>query len=247
MKTILITGASRGIGRSAAILAGKRGWSVGVNYAGNAQAAEETAKAVREAGGQAITIKGDVSVEDDVIAMFDATEREFGPLDGVVINAGILAPFTNLANMTLEQIRRVFDVNTIGAYLTAREVARRMPKSVNGKGGSVVIVSSMAAKLGAPNDSIDYAGSKGAVDSMTIGLAKELGPEGVRVNGIRPGLIETDIQSASGTPDRALRLGKTTPLGRHGEPDEIGEAIVWMLSDSASYVAGAILDVSGGR
>lgn len=247
MKTILITGASRGIGRSAAILAGKRGWSVGVNYAGNAQAAEETAEAVREAGGKAVTIKGDVSVEADVIAMFDKTEQEFEPLDGVVINAGILDRSMKLADMDMERIRRMFDVNTIGAYICARETARRLPKSRGGKGGSLVFVSSIASRLGGANEATDYAGSKGAVDSLAIGLAKELGPDGVRVNAIRPGLIDTDIQDCSGMPDRAQKLGATTPLGRPGQPDEIGEAIVWMLSDAASYVTGAIFDVSGGR
>jgi NAD(P)-dependent dehydrogenase (short-subunit alcohol dehydrogenase family) len=247
MKTILITGASRGIGRSAAILAGKRGWSVGVNYAGTAEAAEETAEAVRRAGGKAVTIRGDVSVEADVIAMFDKAETELGPLDGVVINAGILGPSMKLADMDMERIRRVFEVNTLGAYMTAREAARRLPKSKNGKGGSIVIVSSIASRLGGANEATDYAGSKGAVDSLALGLAKELGPEGVRVNAIRPGLIDTDIQACTGTPDRAHKLGVTTPLGRHGEPEEIGEAIVWMLSDAASYVTGAIFDVSGGR
>ncbi|MGF1620344.1 MAG: SDR family oxidoreductase [Rhodomicrobiaceae bacterium] len=247
MKTILITGASRGIGRSASILAGKRGWSVGVNYAGNAEAAGETAEAVRQAGGKAVTIKGDVTVEADVIAMFDKAEKELGPLDGVVINAGILGSSMKLADMDMDRIRRVFEVNTLGAYMTAREAARRMPKSKGGKGGSIVIVSSIASRLGGAGEAIDYAGSKGAVDSLTIGLAKELGPDGVRVNAIRPGLIDTDIQACTGTPDRAQKLGLTTPLGRHGEPDEIGEAIIWMLSDAASYMTGAIFDVSGGR
>jgi NAD(P)-dependent dehydrogenase (short-subunit alcohol dehydrogenase family) len=246
-KVILITGASRGIGRSAAILAGARGWSVGVNYASNAQAAEETVAAVRAAGGKAIAIAGDVRDEAAIIAMFDATEEAFGKLDGVVNNAGIVAPGAPLADMDIERLKRIFDTNVLGAYLCAREAARRLSRSRGGRGGSLVNVSSAAARLGSPNEYVDYAGSKGAVDAMTIGLSKELGPEGVRVNAIRPGLIETEIHASGGKPDRAHVLGVHTPLGRPGTADEVGESIVWLLSDASSYVTGAILDVTGGR
>ncbi|WP_250472638.1 SDR family oxidoreductase [Caballeronia sp. GAFFF1] len=246
-KVILITGASRGIGRSAAILAGARGWSVGVNYASNAQAAEETVAAVRAAGGKAIAIAGDVRDEAAIIAMFDATEEAFGTLDGVVNNAGIVAPGAPLADMDIERLKRIFDTNVLGAYLCAREAARRLSRSRGGHGGSLVNVSSAAARLGSPNEYVDYAGSKGAIDAMTIGLSKELGPEGVRVNAIRPGLIETDIHASGGKPDRAHVLGVHTPLGRPGTADEVGESIVWLLSDASSYVTGAILDVTGGR
>jgi NAD(P)-dependent dehydrogenase (short-subunit alcohol dehydrogenase family) len=247
MKAILITGASRGIGRAAALLAGARGWSVAVNSADNRQAAEETAGGVRSAGGQAAIMQGDVSSEADVIAMFDAAERAFGPLDGVVVNAGIIAPGMPLAEMSAERMRRIFEVNVLGAYLCAREAARRLPKSKNGKGGSIVLMSSVAARLGAPFEYVDYAGSKAALDALTIGLMKELGPEGVRVNAVRPGLIETDIHASAGAPDRAARLGVTAPLGRAGTAAETGEAIIWLLSDASSYVTGAILDVAGGR
>jgi NAD(P)-dependent dehydrogenase (short-subunit alcohol dehydrogenase family) len=247
MKAILITGASRGIGRAAALLAGARGWSVAVNYADNRQAAEETAGGVRSAGGQAAIMQGDVSSEADVIAMFDAAERAFGPLDGVVVNAGIIAPGMPLAEMSAERMRRIFEVNVLGAYLCAREAARRLPKSKNDKGGSIVLMSSVAARLGAPFEYVDYAGSKAALDALTIGLMKELGPEGVRVNAVRPGLIETDIHASAGAPDRAARLGVTAPLGRAGTAAETGEAIIWLLSDASSYVTGAILDVAGGR
>ncbi|WP_244846823.1 SDR family oxidoreductase [Caballeronia sp. SL2Y3] len=246
-KVILITGASRGIGRSAAILAGARGWSVGVNYASNAQAAEETVAAVRAAGGKAIAIAGDVRDEAAIISMFDATEQAFGKLDGVVNNAGIVAPGAPLADMDIERLKRIFDTNVLGAYLCAREAARRLSRSRGGHGGSLVNVSSAAARLGSPNEYVDYAGSKGAIDAMTIGLSKELGPEGVRVNAIRPGLIETDIHASGGKPDRAHVLGVHTPLGRPGTADEVGESIVWLLSDASSYVTGAILDVTGGR
>jgi NAD(P)-dependent dehydrogenase (short-subunit alcohol dehydrogenase family) len=247
MKTILITGGSRGIGRGAAIVAGRRGWAVGVNYAGNAQAAEDTAAAVRAAGGRALAVKGDVVEEADVAAMFEAVETEFGQLDGVFVNAGVIAPGSLLADMTAERMRRIFEINVLGSYLTAREAARRLSRSRGGKGGSVVIMSSAAARLGAAGEYVDYAGAKAAMDTLTIGLSKELGPEGIRVNAVRPGLIETDIHAAGGAPDRAARLGAGTPLGRAGTPDEVGEAVVWLLSDASSYVTGAILDVSGGR
>jgi NAD(P)-dependent dehydrogenase (short-subunit alcohol dehydrogenase family) len=247
MKTILITGASRGIGRETALLCGKRAWSVAINYVGNELAAEDTAKRVRDAGGRAITIKGDVAVETDVIAMFEKTEHALGRLSGVVINAGIVAPGLPLAEMSLERLKRVFEVNVLGAYLCARESARRLSRDRGGQGGSVVLLSSAAARLGAPFEYVDYAGSKGALDTLTIGLAKELAPQGVRVNAVRPGLIETDIHASGGQPDRAQRLGATTPMGRPGHASEVAEAIVWLLSDAASYTTGALVDVAGGR
>jgi NAD(P)-dependent dehydrogenase (short-subunit alcohol dehydrogenase family) len=247
MKTILITGASRGIGRAAAMLAGARGWSVAVNYAGNREAAEATARLVEQAGGKAIVIQGDVSVESENIAMFDVAENAFGPLDGVVINAGILKRQSKLADMNADRMKRVFDVNILGAFITARECARRLAKSRNGKGGSVVIVSSIASRLGGPGEYIDYAASKGAMDTLTIGMSRECGPEGIRVNAVRPGLIETDIHASGGDPERAGRLGAMTPLGRAGTAEEVGEAIVWFLSDASSYTTGALLDISGGR
>jgi len=247
MQPVLITGGSRGIGRETALLCGKRGWSVGINYAGNESAAEDTAKAVRALGGKAATIKGDVAVEADVIAMFDETVKELGPLSGVVINAGIVAPSLPVAEMSIERMKRVFDVNVLGAYLCARECARRLPRDKGGQGGSVVLVSSAASRHGSPFEYVDYAGSKGAIDTLTIGLAKELAAQGVRVNAVRPGLTETDIHASGGEPGRAWRLGVTTPMGRPGRPEEIAEAILWLLSDAASYATGAILDVSGGR
>jgi NAD(P)-dependent dehydrogenase (short-subunit alcohol dehydrogenase family) len=247
MKSILITGASRGIGRAAAILCAGKGWSVGINFAGNEEAAEQTADEVRKAGGKAIIIKGDVSVEADVLAMFDATEKAFGRLSGVVVNAGIVAPSLTLAEMSAERLRRVFEVNVLGAYLCARESARRLARDRGGNGGSIVLLSSAAARLGAPFEYVDYAGSKGAIDTLTIGLAKELGLQGVRVNAVRPGPIETEIHASGGEPDRAWRIGKATPVGRPGRASEVAEAILWLLSDASSYVTGALLDVSGGR
>lgn len=247
MKTILITGASRGIGRETALLCGGRGWSVGINYVGNEVAAEETAVAVRQAGGKAALVKGDVAVEADVIAMFEATETALGRLSGVVINAGIVAPSLPLAEMSAERLKRVFEVNVLGAYLCARESARRLARDPGGEGGAIVLLSSAAARLGSPFEFVDYAGSKGAIDTLTIGLAKELGGQGVRVNAVRPGLIETDIHASAGQPDRAARLGAATPIGRAGSAAEVAEAILWLLSDASSYVTGALLDVAGGR
>ncbi|MDE8345588.1 MAG: SDR family oxidoreductase [Acidocella sp.] len=243
MKTILITGASRGIGRATAILCGQKSWRVGINYSTNHEAAEATAAAVREAGGTAILLPGDVSSESDTAAMFD----RLGTPDGVVANAGIVGPKSALADMPIARLRLMFDINILGAYLTAREAARRLSTTRGGRGGSIVLVSSVASRLGSPGEYVDYAGSKGAIDTLTIGLAKELAPEGVRVNAVRPGLIETDIHASGGQPDRAARLGATTPMGRAGHPVEVAAAIIWLLDDAAAYTTGALLDVAGGR
>jgi NAD(P)-dependent dehydrogenase (short-subunit alcohol dehydrogenase family) len=246
-KTILITGASRGIGRATSLLAGQRGWSVGINYLKDSASAKSAAAEVERAGGKAVAVAGDVSHENDVIAMFQATKQALGPLDGVVVNAGVGAPSSRLVDMTVERMRQVFEVNVLGAYLVAREAARSMIKSSGGNGGSIVLISSVAARIGAPDVYVDYAGSKAAVDAMALGLSKELGREGVRVNSIRPGVIETEIHATYGEPDRPYKIGASTPLGRPGTANEIAEAIVWLLSDASSYVTGAIIDVTGGR
>jgi NAD(P)-dependent dehydrogenase (short-subunit alcohol dehydrogenase family) len=247
MKTILITGGTRGIGRATALSCAGQGWSIALNYLRDASAADAAAREVRAAGGRALTVQGDVAVETDVVSMFSDAESKLGRLDGVVINAGIVAPSLQLADMDSARLKRVFDVNVFGAYLCAREAARRLPKDRGGRGGSIVLISSAASRLGSPFEYVDYAGSKAAIDTLTIGLAKELGPQGVRVNAVRPGLIETEIHASGGQPGRAQRLGATTPLGRAGRPEEVGEAIVWLLGDGASYTSGAILDVAGGR
>ncbi|MEI2736151.1 MAG: SDR family oxidoreductase [Rhodoblastus sp.] len=246
-KTILVTGGSRGIGRAVAILAGKRGWSVAFTYLSNDTAARETVAAIETAGGKGLAIKADAAKLEDVAMAFDATEKAFGPVDGFVNNAGIGTQAGKLADKAPQEIARLVDVNVLGALYGAREAARRMSRSRGGKGGAIVNMSSAAARLGMPGEGVDYAATKGAMDTLTYGLSKELGPDGVRVNAIRPGLIATEIHAAMGAPGRAERLGQSVPIGRAGSAEEVAEATVWLLSDEASYVAGAVLDVTGGR
>ncbi len=247
-KTIVITGGSRGIGAATARLAGARGWSVGFSYVSNDKAAAETVAAVEAAGGKALAVKGDVAKEDDVVRLFDATAAAFGPISGVVNNAGVvLGPPGPLADLSTERLMMVIAINILGAMLVAREGVRRMASNRGGAGGSIVNISSAAARLGGANEYVDYAASKGAIDSLTIGLSKECGPLGVRVNAVRPGLIDTEIHASGGQPGRAERLGVSTPLGRAGRADEVAEAIIWLLTDASSYVNGALFDVTGGR
>jgi NAD(P)-dependent dehydrogenase (short-subunit alcohol dehydrogenase family) len=246
-KNIIITGGGRGIGAAAARLCGERGWSVAINYAANDAAAKATVGDVERAGGKAIALKGHVADERDVIALFDAAAKAFGPIDGVVNNAGTLSVASPLADMTLERIRQTIEVNLLGSLLVAREAARRLSKSRGGRGGALVNLSSAAAKLGGPGEFVDYAASKGGVEAMNLGLSKELGKEGVRVNAVRPGLIDTEMQAMTGDAGRARRLAPMIPMGRPGTADEVAQAIVWLLSDDAAYVSGAVLDVTGGR
>jgi NAD(P)-dependent dehydrogenase (short-subunit alcohol dehydrogenase family) len=246
-KTVLVTGGSRGIGRAIVRLAAEQGWSVAVNFAGNAAAANEAVHEAEATGARAVAIRGDVAVEADVVRMFDEAAAALGPLTALVNNAGIVAPERRLADMDADRIRRVMDVNVIGSYLCAREAARRMSRSRGGQGGAIVNVSSIAARLGSPGEYVDYAGSKGAINAMTIGLAKELGPEGIRVNAVSPGVIETEIHASGGRPDRAQTIGRNAPLGRAGTAVEVAEAVVWLLGDASAYVTGAVLEVSGGR
>jgi NAD(P)-dependent dehydrogenase (short-subunit alcohol dehydrogenase family) len=245
-RTLIVTGASRGIGRATALMAAKEGWRVVVNYVSDGTAARETVEAIEREGGKALALKGDVAVEADVIALFEGAER-LGALGGVVVNAGIVAPEARLAEMSAERMKRVFDVNVLGSYLTAREATKRLSTRLGGPGGSIVVVSSAAARLGSPNLYVDYAGAKAALDILVKGLSIELGDEGVRVNGVRPGMIDTDIHASGGDPERAFTFGALAPMRRPGRPEEVAAAICWLMSDAASYVTGAMLDVSGGR
>ena len=246
-KTVLISGGSRGIGKATALLMAEKGWQVAFTFRNDQEAAEQTQKDIEQTGERSIAIQGDTSQEQDVLAAFEETIKELGGLDAVVVNAGIVAPPTTLADMSLERMQKVFNTNVLGSFLFAREAARRVPESKTGDEGSIVVVSSVAAKLGSPFEYVDYAASKAALDTMTVGLAKELADQNVRVNAVRPGLIETEIHASGGQPDRAERLGKTVPLARAGRAKEIAEAIAWLCGEQSSYCTGTILDVTGGR
>lgn len=244
-RTLVVTGASRGIGAACAIRAARDGWNVVVNYNASSNAADAVVARIRGDGGDAMACPGNVASEVDVVRLFDSAESKYGPVLGLINNAGILEAATSFDQISLARWERLFATNAAGCFLVAREAARRMLRG--GTGGAIVNMSSMAAPLGAAGSFIDYAATKGAVESMTIGMAGELGPHGIRVNAIRPGLIETEMQAASGDPDRAQRLSVSVPLRRPGTAAEVAEAAVWLISDAASYVTGAILPVSGGR
>jgi NAD(P)-dependent dehydrogenase (short-subunit alcohol dehydrogenase family) len=245
-KVVVITGGSRGIGRAAALAAAARGFRVVVGYASNQKAADEVVRQIEAKNGKAIAVKCDVGDEADILALFKAADS-FGTLGALVNNAGIVGPSIRVDQMSAERIQRMMAVNVTGSILCAREAVKRMSTKHGGKGGVIVNISSVAAKLGSPNTYVDYAASKGAIDSFTIGLGYEVANEGIRVAAIRPGLIDTEIHASGGEPDRAHRLAHMVPMKRIGTADEIASAIVWLISDDASYVTSAILDVSGGR
>src|ERR1700760_2165478 len=246
-KVVVITGGSRGIGRAIAIAAAARGFRVCVAYASNEAAAKSVVSAIEGSNGKAIAVKCDVGSESDILALFKAADA-FGTLGALVNNAGIIGKSgVRVDEMSADRIQRTMTVNITGSILCAREAVKRMSTKHGGKGGVIVNISSVAAKLGSANTYIDYAASKGAIDSFTVGLGHEVAGEGIRVAGIRPGLIDTDIHASGGEPDRAHRLAGNVPMKRVGTADEIANAIVWLMSDEASYVTSAILDVSGGR
>jgi NAD(P)-dependent dehydrogenase (short-subunit alcohol dehydrogenase family) len=244
--TLLVTGGGRGIGAATARLAAQRGYAVAVNYLRNAAAAEGVVREITEAGGRARAIAGDVAQEADVLRMFDAAAA-LGTVTGLVNNAGILERQCRVDEMDAGRFARVFATNITGAFLCAREAVRRMSTRHGGRGGAIVNVSSMAATLGSPGEYVDYAASKGAIDSLTIGLAREVAQEGIRVNAVRPGVIYTEIHASGGEAGRVDRVKAGVPMRRGGEPGEVARAILWLLSDEASYSTGTFIDVSGGR
>ncbi len=246
-RVMLITGASRGIGAATARLAAHQGYALCLNYHQRADAANAVLEQVRGLGVTAIAVQADVADETQVLHMFEAIDREFGRLDVLVNNAGMLEQQMRLEQMDAARWTRVLGANVIGSFLCAREAIKRMSTRHGGRGGAIVNLSSVAARLGAPGEYIDYAAAKGAIDSMTLGLAKEVASEGIRVNAVRPGVIHTDIHAAGGEPDRVERVKASVPMGRGGQAEEIAEAILWLASEQASYTSGALLDVAGGR
>ncbi|MFV3368064.1 SDR family oxidoreductase [Pseudomonas sp. NY15435] len=244
---MLITGASRGIGAATALLAAERGYAVALNYRREREAAAALVAKITAAGGTARAFAADVANEDDVLRLFGEVDDAFGRLDVLVNNAGILERQMRLEDMDVARLQRVFAVNVTGTFLCCREAVKRMAHKHGGDGGSIVNVSSMASRLGSPNEYIDYAAAKGAVDSLTIGLAKEVASEGIRVNAVRPGLIRTEIHASGGEPGRVERLQSAIPLGRGGEAEEVARAILFLASDESSYSTGSFVDVSGGR
>ena len=246
-KTLLITGGSRGIGAATALLAAQHGYSVAVNYATHSAAADEVVRKIRAAGGRAFSVQADVAVEKDIMAMFKKIDIEFGRLDALVNNAGVVDQTSRVDAMTMARLQRMFAVNVFGSFLCAREAIKRMSTLGGGIGGAIVNVSSAAARIGSPGQYVDYAAAKGAIDTFTIGLAREVAAEGIRVNAVRPGIIETDIHASGGLPNRARDVAPQVPMQCAGSADEVAQSIVWLLSDSASYTTGALLDIAGGR
>lgn len=244
---MIITGGSRGIGAAIARLAADRGYAVCISYLSNSAAAAEVVASIRATGGTAMAVQADVSIEDDVLRLFREVDAGLGPVTALVNNAGILQQQTRVENMDAERIRQVFATNVIGSFICAREAVRRMSLRHGGHGGSIVNMSSRASRLGAASEYVDYAASKAAIDTLTIGLAKEVAEEGIRVNAVAPGFIYTDIHASGGEPGRVDRIKDIVPMKRGGYPEEVAKAVLWLLSEEASYTAGTTIDVSGGR
>jgi NAD(P)-dependent dehydrogenase (short-subunit alcohol dehydrogenase family) len=246
-KVIVITGGSRGIGAATARLAAERGYAVCVSYLRGALAADSIVAEIARTGRSAIAVQADVSMEADVLRLFKTVDESLGPVTALVNNAGVNAPQMRVERMDAARLSRVFAVNVSGSFLCAREAVRRMSTKHGGGGGAIVNISSVASRLGSPEEYVDYAASKAAVDAFTIGLSKEVALEGIRVNAVRPGVVYTEIHASGGEPNRVERVKQFVPMKRGGQPEEIARAILWLLSDEASYCTGAILDVSGGR
>jgi NAD(P)-dependent dehydrogenase (short-subunit alcohol dehydrogenase family) len=246
-RVLIVTGGSRGIGAATARLAAVRGYAVCLNYRENRAAAELVARELESSGARAIAVQADVSVESDVVRLFETCDRELGTVSALVNNAGILETQMRVESMDGVRLQRVFATNVIGSFLCAREAVRRMSTRHGGRGGAIVNISSGASRLGSPNEYVDYAASKGAIDTLTIGLAREVAEEGIRVNAVRPGFIYTDIHASGGEPNRVERVKTIVPMKRGGTADEVAHAILWLLSDDASYTTGAFIDVTGGK
>jgi NAD(P)-dependent dehydrogenase (short-subunit alcohol dehydrogenase family) len=246
-RVAIITGASRGIGAATAILAGGRGYAVCVNYLRNEEAARKVVEAIERAGGRALAVAADISREEDVRRLFETADAELGPVTALVNNAAVLELQSRLEDISPARVQRVFATNVFGAFACAREAVRRMSTRHGGSGGAIVNVSSAAARIGSPGEYIDYAASKGALETMTLGLAKEVAEEGIRVNGVRPGHIYTEMHASGGEPGRVDRVKALVPMKRGGQPEEVAQAILWLLSGEASFVTGTIVDVTGGR
>ena len=244
---LLVTGGGRGIGAATARLAARQGWAVAVNYTANSLAADEVVRTIRAGGGHALTVQADVADETQVLRMFEKVDAKLGRLTGLVNNAGVVDVTARVDEMSAARWKRMFDINVFGSFLCPREAVRRMSTRHGGAGGAIVNVSSAASRIGSPGQYVDYAASKGAIDAFTIGLAKEVAAEGIRVNAVRPGLIETEIHASGGLPDRVNQLKHLVPMQRGGTADEVAQAIVWLLSDAASYTTMTLMDVSGGR
>ena len=245
--TLLVTGGSRGIGAATALLAAQRGYAVAVNYTTNSLAADEVVRQIRAQGGNAITVQADVGDETQVMAMFQKIDAKLGRLTALVNNAGVVDVAARVDEMSVARLKRMFDINVLGSFVCAREAVKRMSTRFGGSGGAIVNVSSAAARLGGGGQYVDYAASKGAIDTFTAGLAKEVALEGIRVNAVRPGIIETEIHASGGQPDRIRQMAPLVPMQRAGSAEEVAQAIVWLLSDDASYTTGTLLDVTGGR
>ena len=244
---LLVTGGSRGIGAATALLAAQAGYAVAVNYQSNSLAADEVVRSIRDSGGQAMALQADVSREDEVMAMFARMDAKWGPLAALVNNAGVVDVSSRVDAMGVARLSRMLNTHVLGSFVCAREAVLRMSTRHGGAGGGIVNLSSAASKMGSPGQYVDYAACKGAIDTFTIGLAKEVAAEGIRVNAVRPGIIETEIHASGGEPDRAQRLAPQVPMQRPGSAQEVANAIVWLLSPQASYCTGALLDVGGGR
>jgi len=244
---VLITGASRGIGAATALLAARQGYAVAVNYSANSLAADEVVRQIRQAGGTAMAVQADVADEAQVLTMFEKVDAKLGRLTALVNNAGVVDQTSRVDAMSMARFRRMFEINVYGSFVCAREAVRRMSTRHGGAGGTIVNLSSVAARLGAPGQYVDYAAAKGAIDSFTVGLAQEVATEGIRVNAVRPGIIDTDIHASGGLPDRAREMAPQVPMQRPGSAEEVARSILWLMSPESSYTTGTVLDVTGGR